>query len=78
MLLQEERVLEQRQALPQNPDDWPTFNFERITVFSQKTGEKTSLLSAHTDNPVKVTGTLEEVDSGLQHLGQCAQCPALQ
>lgn len=73
MLVHEECVLEPHEASLQNPDDWPTFNLERITVVSQKTGEKTSLLSAHTANPVRVTGILEEIDDDLQHLSQRAQ-----
>lgn len=73
MLVQEENVLELRKVSLQNPDHWPTFNLERITVLSQKTGKKTSLLSAHRGNPVRVTGTLEEIDNDLLHLGTIAQ-----
>jgi hypothetical protein len=73
MLIQEDHVLQPRKASLRNTDDWPTFNLERITVWSQKTGKKTSLLSAHPGNPVRVTGTLEAIDDDLLHLGTPTQ-----
>ncbi|KAK4696788.1 hypothetical protein P7C71_g1181, partial [Lecanoromycetidae sp. Uapishka_2] len=48
MFLEEGQLLEPRSASLQDPDQWPTFDLDTVTVFSQKTGEKTSLLSAHT------------------------------
>ena len=52
-----------------NSDDWPIFALKKVKVVSQQTGELVSLLSAHKDNPVKVTGQLLEIDDVNQHLG---------
>lgn len=52
-----------------NTDDWPTFSLRKGKVVSQESGEPVSLLSAHKDHPVKVTGYLLEIEEDLQHLG---------
>ena len=75
MFMKEDHVLEPRGSSLSNPDNWPTFNLERISVWSQKTGKKTSLLAAHPENPVRVTGTLEAIDDELLHLGNRTSNP---
>ena len=52
-----------------NTDNWPIFALRKARVVSQETGEQVSLLSAQTNNPVKVTGQLLEVEDSLRHLG---------
>ena len=69
MLVKEESLLEPRDPSLQNPDDWPTFYIKNIRVTSQKTGEDVSLLSAHPENVVNVSGKLDQIDDELLHLG---------
>ncbi|CAF9943401.1 MAG: hypothetical protein ALECFALPRED_000294 [Alectoria fallacina] len=65
MAIPEEDVLKPKDASLRNSDEWPTFNLQKISVTSQKTGEVCSLLAAHKANPVIVLGKLEKVDSDL-------------
>ena len=68
MPVAENSVLVPKSSELKNPDDWEIFALTEANVFSQKTGQPCSLLSANTDNPVKVTGRLLEVDEELSHL----------
>ena len=52
-----------------NSDDWPIFSLRKGKVVSQDNGKPVSLLSAHKDHPVKVTGQLLEIEDDLQSLG---------
>lgn len=70
MHIREESVLQPRKAADINPDDWAQFNINNIKVTSQNTGIDVSLLSAHQNNPVKVSGKLERVENELIHLGR--------
>ena len=69
MHVREEALLEARKSSLQNPDDWPTFHISNICVTSQNTGKKVSLLSAHVNNAVCVSGKLEEIEDGFLNLG---------
>jgi len=69
MSVLEDNVLQPRKAADVNPDNWAQFNINNIKVTSQKTGGNVSLLSAHQNNPVKVSGKLERIESVLLHLG---------
>ena len=62
MSVPEGHVLEPRDPNIERSDDWPEFSIAKVNVVSQSTGKPVSLLSAHKDHPVKVTGRLEEVD----------------
>ena len=69
MLVKEEILLEPRNLSLHNPDDWPSFPIKNIRVTSQKTGKDVSLLSAHPENAVNVSGKLDQIDDELLHLG---------
>ena len=73
MLIKEEVLLEPRNPSLQNPDDWPSFPIKNIRVTSQKTGKDVSLLSAHPENAVNVSGKLDQIDDELLHLGTLIQ-----
>lgn len=68
--VREDSVLQPRKAADTNPDTWAQFNINKIKVTSQKTGGNVSLLSAHQNNPVRVSGKLERVENELIHLGK--------
>ena len=68
--IKEENLLQPRKASEQNPDDWPQFELKNVVITSNKTGQNVSLLSAHQDNPLKVTGKLQVVEDHLSHLGE--------
>lgn len=70
MSVREEIVLQPRKAADVNPDNWPQFNIRKVKVTSQKTGGIVGLLSAHQNNPVKVSGRLESIDEKLSYLGR--------
>lgn len=70
MNVREDSVLQPRKDADVNPDNWAQFNINKIKVNSQKTGCNVSLLSAHQNNPVKVSGKLERVDDELIHVGK--------
>lgn len=73
MLVKEESLLEPRDPSLQNADDWPSFPIKNIRVTSQKTGKDVSLLSAHPENVVNVSGKLDQIDDELLHLGMPTQ-----
>ena len=73
MLIKEEVLLEPRDPSLQNPDEWPSFPIQNIRVTSQKTGKDVSLLSAHPENAVNVSGKLDQIDDELLHLGTPVQ-----
>ena len=62
-------ILEPKDPAIENWDDWPTYSLRKTSIISQKTGKPTSLLKAHEDNPVKISGFLETIDSDQAHLG---------
>ncbi len=77
MAVPEEAVLKPT-FKPKNPalintDDWPTFSLGKGKVVSQNSGKPVSLLSAHKEHPVKVTGSLLDVEDELQHLGEACE-----
>ena len=78
MLVNEEILLEPRDPSLQNVDDWPSFPIRNIRVTSQKTGKDVSLLSAHPENAVNVSGKLDQIDDELLHLGTPIQLVLLE
>ena len=78
MLIKEEILLEPRDPSLQNPDEWPSFPNKNIRVTSQKTGKDVSLLSAHPENAVNVSGKLDQIDDELLHLGTPIQLVLLE
>lgn len=73
MSVPEGDVLRPRDPKVLRSDDWPEFSIAKVNVVSQSTGKPVSLLSAHKDNPVKVTGRLEEVEDQWSSSSVC--CP---
>jgi hypothetical protein len=73
MPISELDVLEPKDPSIRNWDDWPTYVLRKTNIISQKTGEPTSLLKAHRDHAVKITGYLETIDSDQSHLSML--CP---
>ena len=69
MAVSEETVLEPKSGSLVNTDDWASFSIAKVSVVSKENGQLISLLSANKDNPVKVTGRLQEVEEKHQHLG---------
>lgn len=69
MTFSELDVLEPKDPSIENWDDWPTYSLRKTSIISQKTGESISLLKAHKDHAVKITGYLETIDSDQSHLG---------
>ena len=73
MVVKEEQLLEPRNPSLQNPDEWPSFSIKNIRVTSQKTGKDVSLLLAHPENVVNVSGKLDQIDDEFLHLGRPIQ-----
>lgn len=72
MSVPESHVLKPRDPKILRSDDWPDFSIAKVNVVSQSTGQPVSLLSAHKDNPVKVTGRLEEVEDRYSSSSLCS------
>lgn len=68
MTVSEEAVLEFKDPSIKDWDDWPTYTLRKVKVFSQKTGEPGSLLTAHKDHRVRVLGQLDTIDADQSHL----------
>lgn len=68
MTIPEETVLEFKDPSIKDWDDWPTYSLRKVKVFSQKTGEPASLLTAHKDHSVRVLGQLDTIDAEQSHL----------
>ena len=62
MPLAESSVLQPRSPSLKSPDDWPTFILRKANIVSRKTGQIASLLTAHKENPLQVTGRLVPID----------------
>ena len=69
MAVPEEDVLEAKDPDIKDTDEWPSFSLRKVNVVSMRSGEITSLLDAHQDNPVKVSGQLETMDKDKLSLG---------
>lgn len=61
MVVIEEDLLRPKDASIKNSDNWPTYTLRRAKCFS-KDGNPASLLSAHTNNALRVVGSLDTVD----------------
>ena len=70
MAVPEKTVLKPKDPILVNSDEWATFSIRKVKVVSQDNGELASLLSAHKDHPVKVTGQLQEIEEDYQHLSR--------
>ena len=69
MVMLEEDILEAKDPSIKDIDEWPTFALRKVSVISTRNGKQTSLLEAHQDNPVKVSGQLEPIAKDQIHLG---------
>ena len=62
-------ILKPKDPSIENWDDWPTYSLRKTSIISQKTGKSTSLLKAHENHAVKISGFLETIDPDQAHLG---------
>ena len=69
MAVSEEDMLEAKDPDIKDTDEWPSFDLRKVNVVSMKNGQIMSLLDAHQDNPVKVSGQLETIDKEKLFLG---------
>lgn len=63
MALSEVDVLKPKDPSIVSWDDWPTYTLRKTSIISQVTGESVSLLKAHKDHAVKITGYLDTITS---------------
>ena len=69
MAVPEEDMLEAKDPDIKDTDEWPSFKLRKVNVVSMGNGQIVSLLDAHQDNPVKVSGHLETIDKDKLSLG---------
>jgi hypothetical protein len=72
MALSEVDVLKPKDPSIVNWDDWPTYTLRKTSIISQLTGESVSLLKAHKDHAVKITGYLDTIASDQAHQSKMA------
>ena len=68
MAIAEENILKPKNSAIQDFNDWPTYTLRRVKCFSED-GALVSLLSAHTDNALRIVGALDTVNSELSDNG---------
>ena len=61
MPIPEEDVLKQKDPNITDTDEWPSFSLRKVSIVSTRNGQHVSLLEAHKDNSVQVSGQLETV-----------------
>ncbi len=69
MAIPEESILEAKDPNITDTDKWPSFSLRKVNIVSMRNGQTMSLLEAHQDNPVKVSGQLETISKDELHLG---------
>lgn len=69
MAIPEEDILEAKDPNIMDTDKWPSFSLRKVSVVSMRNGQTMSLLEAHQDSPVKVSGQLETISKDELHLG---------
>lgn len=69
MAIPEEDILEAKDPNITDTDMWPSFSLRKVNIVSMRNGQIVSLLEAHQDNPVKVSGQLETISKDELHLG---------
>lgn len=69
MAIPEADILEEKDPNITDTDKWPSFSLRKVNIVSMRNGQTTSLLKAHRDNPVKVSGQLETISKDEFHLG---------
>ncbi len=69
MAIPEESILEAKDPDITDTDKWPSFSLRKVNIVSMRNGQTMSLLEAHQDNPVKVSGQLETISKDELHLG---------
>ena len=72
MAISEEDVVQAKDPNIKDTDEWPSFCLRKVNVVSMRNGQLMSLLEAHQDNPVKVSGQLETVGKDQHHLSTSA------
>ena len=69
MAVAEEDLLEAKDRRIEDTDEWPSFSLRKVNIVSMRNGQQMSLLEAHHNSPVKVSGQLETVGKDQLHLG---------
>lgn len=68
MTSREDSVLAARDPSLEDENDWEEFSLSEVRILVPGKSRYANLLSASTDNPVQVTGCLEEVEEEQQSL----------
>lgn len=76
MAISEEDIVEAKDPEIKDTDEWPSFCLRKVNVVSMRNGQLMSLLEAHQDNPVKVSGQLETVGKDQLHLSMSSPSPS--
>lgn len=71
MTSREDSVLAARKPSLTDENDWEEFSLAEVRVLVPGKSRYANLLAASEDNPVQVTGTLEEVEEDQEKLGTC-------
>lgn len=71
MTSREDSVLAARNPALTDENDWEEFSLAEVRVLVPGKSRYANLLAASEDNPVQVTGTLEEVEEEQEKLGTC-------
>ncbi|KAL9612507.1 MAG: hypothetical protein Q9167_002892 [Letrouitia subvulpina] len=66
--IDEDRILLPRDPAISDSNNWPTFSLRKVNVVAEGGDRPVSLLAANSAFPVKVSGVLQRIDSGLNHL----------
>jgi hypothetical protein len=64
----EENVLAARDAFVVDENDWEEFSLTDVKIYAQGKPRFANLLTANGENPVRVSGVLDEVEEDQEHL----------